>query len=115
MPTPKISLPDPSDPEVSEPASLAGLSAEAQRAKEKARIALEGAIYAKGARHTKRKIENGHKQLDKGNDLLYRSNRTDEAVLLKAIQAFEKAEMIFLKAKETAFRIEHSKPDLRVH
>jgi hypothetical protein len=89
--------------------------AEAQQVKNRARIALKEAIYAGGAMHTRRKIEKGHEQLDRGNAFLSRSNGTNEVVLKEAIRAFKKAEEFFLKAKESAFIKEHSKPSLRVH
>lgn len=63
--------------------------------KAKARRALRDAIYAMGARHTKKDILKGYKHLDAGN--------------------YDKAEAIFIKAKETAFRIVHSKPNIKVH
>ncbi len=81
--------------------------AEALSARNKARAALRGAIYAKAARHAKRRIEKGHKQLDKGNDIL---NCEEDADLREAISAFDEAEKIFRKAEEAA-----EKPKLRVH
>ncbi len=114
MQAPEIPLPDLDDTEGPDAASPADRwYADALLAKNKARIALKEAIYAKAAVHTKGKIEDGHKQLDKGTRLLNDSNGVGARVR-RAIKAFEKAESIFLKAKETAFRIEHTKPKLRV-
>ncbi len=103
------SLPAPGDTEFREAVSLYD---RAQRAKNKARIALKGAIYAKGAEHTKRKIEKGHKRLDVGNALL--SKGADAVALKEAIVVFQEAETIFLEAKKTASRKEHIKPKIMV-
>jgi hypothetical protein len=86
---------------------------QAREAQERARIALTDAITAMGSRHTERKIRNGHEHSDRGNALL-RSGRDPQA-LREAIQAFEKAEEIYLDAKEVSWHKEHSKPKLRVH
>ncbi len=86
--------------------------AEAYRARDTAYTALTAATYMKAARHAKRRIANGHKQLDKGNNLLVGSC-AKEAELKKAINAFERARRLFLKAQEVADRFERAIANVR--
>ncbi len=113
MPTPKNPPPDPKKVEDQEEKSEEEiLYDKAVAAKSRARNALKDAIYAKALRHTAEKIEDGHKELEVGINLLVNSNGKRAK---RATKKFEKAEQIFIRAKETADRIEHMKPKVRVH
>ncbi len=113
LPAPKIPgiEPDPNDVEAQDTEGKIRCE-EARRAENEARDALKEAIYAKAARHTRTKIENGYEPFEKGIEILRKSNCKNTK---KAIRLFDKAKRIFIKAKETADRIEHEKPKVRVH
>ncbi len=93
--------------------SLVPLYEEARLAARKARAALAAAIEARGTRHTRKKIQRGSQLLDRASKVL--AGNPDSASLRAAILDFEEAERIYLEAKETSWRKEHSKPKLRVH
>ena len=89
-----------------------GLQKEVQVAKTAAREALKDAIYARGAKNTRRKIVNGHERLDRGNALLARA--TDDKGLHEAIKAFKKAAKIFEEAKKLSIELENDVPSMPV-
>ncbi len=115
LPTPRVPFAVATGTEDPDPLmGIDSMYAKARAAKEKARVALKDAIYAKAARFTKRQIEEGHQILDQGDDLLNKSNGVGRRVN-RAINYYEKAEKIFLKAKEGAAKRTTVKPKVRVH
>ena len=95
-----------------EPEGLGKSCEEALAVRREACVALEDALYARAARHTRKKIEAGHRALDRGDDRL--GNCQELKNIRRATRSFQKAKGIFLKAKETANRIEDLLPELRV-
>lgn len=95
------------------PLSMDPTAEKIRQAKQETRKALEAAIYAKGAKHTERKIRNGHKKLDEANLLLAQATGNPE-VLEKALKALEKAKEIFDKAKEISIEKENDVPRMPV-
>ncbi|MCP4545750.1 MAG: hypothetical protein GY835_04695 [bacterium] len=109
---PEISLSIPVGSEASDAESSADNYDEAMQAKAEARIALKRAIYANALAHkiTRRSVRKGHEKLKQGNKTVLDTNGEGPAS-----KEFRQARDFFLKAEEKAFRVEHSKPTLRVH